>query len=95
MDLAIEEKLRAVTTSAGNPNAFTSKLKDGGVYVMHVLPTVEFAKIAEKAGVDAVVAEGVEALREEMRGEFKIVRAETAREFEETRSLIRLSYSVG
>jgi uncharacterized protein YceH (UPF0502 family) len=49
--------------------------------------------VEDVRGEVRMVAEGVEALREEMRGEFKIVRAETAREFEETRSLIRLSYS--
>jgi len=60
VNLVIEEGLKAVTTSAGNPHTFTARLKEAGVYVMHVLPTVQFAKIAEQAGVDAVIAEGVE-----------------------------------
>ncbi|MBU2548847.1 MAG: nitronate monooxygenase [Proteobacteria bacterium] len=60
VELVIREGLKAVTTSAGNPNAFTRRLKDAGIYVIHVLPTVEFARIAEKAGVDAIVAEGCE-----------------------------------
>lgn len=58
--LVMEEKITAVTTSAGNPEVFTRTLKQAGVYVMHVVPTVEYALLAERAGVDAVIAEGVE-----------------------------------
>ncbi|MBU2551979.1 MAG: nitronate monooxygenase [Proteobacteria bacterium] len=60
VEVVIEEKLRGVTTSAGNPNTYTARLKESGIYVMHVVPTVGFAMTAEKAGVDAVVAEGSE-----------------------------------
>lgn len=60
VSLVIEEKVSGVTTSAGNPNQYTGRLKEAGVFVMHVVPTVEYALLAEKAGVDAVIAEGVE-----------------------------------
>lgn len=58
--IAIKENIGAVTTSAGNPEVFTHELKQAGIYVMHVVPSVELARFAEKAGVDAVIAEGVE-----------------------------------
>ena len=58
--LVIEENIPAVTTSAGDPELFTHTLKKAGVCVMHVVPSVEYALFAEKAGVDAVIAEGVE-----------------------------------
>ena len=58
--IVIEKGITAVTTSAGNPQVFTHTLKQAGIYVMHVVPSVEFAMIAENAGVDAVIAEGVE-----------------------------------
>ncbi|GBE27960.1 nitronate monooxygenase [bacterium BMS3Bbin03] len=61
MEVALEEKVRIVFTSAGNPGRFTSFLKSHGVTVAHVVPSVKFAKKAEAAGVDTVVAEGTEA----------------------------------
>ncbi len=60
-DLLIEEKVPIVTTSAGNPAMLTSYLKENGVKVIHVVASVRHARGAEKAGVDAVAAEGYEA----------------------------------
>lgn len=57
----IEEKVPVVFTSAGNPATWTKYLKDHGVTVVHVVASVKFARKAEDAGVDAVVAEGFEA----------------------------------
>lgn len=60
IDAVIEERLPVVTTSAGGAGRYTARLKDGGIYVMHVVPTVGYAVQAETAGVDAVIAEGSE-----------------------------------
>ncbi|MFZ1615845.1 MAG: nitronate monooxygenase, partial [Flavobacteriales bacterium] len=57
----IEERIPIVFTSAGNPATWTRRLKDAGITVVHVTASVKFAKKAEDAGVDAVVAEGFEA----------------------------------
>jgi enoyl-[acyl-carrier protein] reductase II len=57
----IEEGVPIVFTSAGNPGTWTRKLKDAGIIVVHVTASVKFARKAEDAGVDAVVAEGFEA----------------------------------
>jgi enoyl-[acyl-carrier protein] reductase II len=56
-----EEKVRIVFTSAGNPANWTSRLKDLGIIVVHVVSSVRFALKSMEAGVDAVVAEGFEA----------------------------------
>jgi enoyl-[acyl-carrier protein] reductase II len=61
MDIIIREGVKIVFTSAGNPSAWTSTLKEHGITVAHVVSSVKFAKKAEQAGVDAVVAEGFEA----------------------------------
>jgi enoyl-[acyl-carrier protein] reductase II len=61
IEIIIEEKVPIVFTSAGNPKVWTSKLKDNGITVVHVISSSEFAKKAEAAGCDAVVAEGFEA----------------------------------
>ena len=61
MDIIIEEGVKIVFTSAGNPKTWTGKLKDNGVTVVHVVSSVKFALKAQDAGVDAVVAEGFEA----------------------------------
>ena len=61
MQIILEENVPIVFTSAGNPAAWTSKLKEAGRKVVHVVSSVKFAKKAEAAGVDAVVAEGFEA----------------------------------
>jgi len=52
--------VRIVITSAGSPDRYTSRLKENGIKVMHVVPNPRFAKKAEDAGVDAVIAEGIE-----------------------------------
>ncbi len=57
----IAEQVPIVVTSAGNPATWTAKLKDAGVTVVHVVASAKFARKAEQAGVDAVVAEGFEA----------------------------------
>lgn len=59
--ILVEEKIRIVFTSAGNPATWTSGLKEKGITVVHVVSSVKFARKAEQAGVDAVVAEGFEA----------------------------------
>ena len=61
IDLIIKYKVPIVFTSAGNPKTYTSLLKSHGITVVHVVSSVKFAKKAEEAGVDAVVAEGFEA----------------------------------
>lgn len=61
MDIIIEEGVKIVFTSAGNPKTYTSKLKENGITVVHVVSSVKFALKAQEAGVDAVVAEGFEA----------------------------------
>jgi enoyl-[acyl-carrier protein] reductase II len=61
VNVCIEESVKIVFTSAGNPALFTQKLKDAGVVVTHVVPSAKLARKAEDRGVDAVVAEGTEA----------------------------------
>lgn len=61
VDIIIEEDVKIVFTSAGNPKTYTSKLKSHGITVVHVVSSAKFAKKAEDAGVDAIVAEGFEA----------------------------------
>lgn len=61
MKILIDQKISIVFTSAGNPSIWTSKLKNAGCIVVHVVSSVKFAIKAENAGVDAIVAEGFEA----------------------------------
>ncbi|MGD1945293.1 MAG: NAD(P)H-dependent flavin oxidoreductase [Croceivirga sp.] len=61
MDIIIEEDVKIVFTSAGNPKTWTSILKEKNITVVHVVSSVKFALKAQEAGVDAVVAEGFEA----------------------------------
>lgn len=61
MDIIISEGVKIVFTSAGNPKTYTSKLKEHGITVVHVVSSVKFALKSQEAGVDAVVAEGFEA----------------------------------
>jgi len=61
MAIIEEEGVPIVFTSAGNPATWTAQLKDRGIKVAHVVSSVKFALKAEKAGADAVVAEGFEA----------------------------------
>lgn len=59
--IVIDEGIKIVFTSAGNPNIWTPILKQHGITVVHVVSSSTFAKKAENAGCDAVVAEGFEA----------------------------------
>ena len=61
MDIIVEEGVKIVFTSAGNPKTWTSFLKEKGITVVHVVSSSIFALKAQDAGVDAVVAEGFEA----------------------------------
>jgi enoyl-[acyl-carrier protein] reductase II len=61
MDIIVEEDVKIVFTSAGNPKTWTSFLKEKGITVIHVVSSVKFALKAEAAGVDAIVCEGFEA----------------------------------
>jgi enoyl-[acyl-carrier protein] reductase II len=61
MDIIIEEEVKIIFTSAGNPKTWTSFLKEKGITVVHVVSSVKFALKAEAAGADAVVCEGFEA----------------------------------
>ena len=61
IQIIIEEKVPIVFTSAGNPKTWTNILKEQGIKVVHVVSSSKFAKKAEDAGCDAVVAEGFEA----------------------------------
>ena len=61
MEIIIEEGVKIVFTSAGNPKTWTATLKNNGIRVVHVVSSVKFALKAELAGVDAVVCEGFEA----------------------------------
>lgn len=61
MQIIVEEGVKIVFTSAGNPKTWTKHLKDNGITVVHVVSSSKFAKKCEDAGVDAVVAEGFEA----------------------------------
>jgi len=61
IQIIIEEEVKIVFTSAGNPKTYTSFLKEKGITVVHVVSSLKFALKAEDAGVDAIVAEGFEA----------------------------------
>jgi enoyl-[acyl-carrier protein] reductase II len=61
MQIIVEEGVKIVFTSAGNPKTWTTFLKEKGITVVHVVSSSKFALKAQEAGVDAVVAEGFEA----------------------------------
>ena len=61
MNIIVDEGVKIVFTSAGNPNVWTSWLKERGITVVHVVSSVKFALKAQETGVDAIVAEGFEA----------------------------------
>ncbi|MGB6267591.1 MAG: nitronate monooxygenase [Olleya sp.] len=61
MNIIVEEGVKIVFTSAGNPKTWTKWLQEKGITVVHVVSSVKFALKAQDAGVDAVVAEGFEA----------------------------------
>jgi enoyl-[acyl-carrier protein] reductase II len=61
MQIIVEEDIKIVFTSAGNPKTWTAWLKERGIIVVHVVSSLKFALKAQEAGVDAIVAEGFEA----------------------------------
>jgi enoyl-[acyl-carrier protein] reductase II len=61
MNIIVDEEVKIVFTSAGNPKTWTSFLKEKGITVVHVVSSSVFALKSQDAGVDAVVAEGFEA----------------------------------
>jgi enoyl-[acyl-carrier protein] reductase II len=61
INVVIEEGVKIVFSSAGNPATWTSILKEKGITVVHVVANIKFALKAQQAGVDAIVAEGFEA----------------------------------
>lgn len=61
INILIDEKVKIVFTSAGNPAKWTGLLKEHGMTVVHVIANARFARKCEEAGVDAIVAEGFEA----------------------------------
>ncbi|EHJ56753.1 hypothetical protein HMPREF9318_02008 [Streptococcus urinalis FB127-CNA-2] len=61
VDLVIEEGVKVVTTGAGNPGKYMERFHEAGITVIPVVPSVALAKRMEKLGVDAVIAEGMEA----------------------------------
>lgn len=61
MNIVIEEGVKIVFTSAGNPKTWTDHLHTNGILVAHVIASTKFAAKCEEAGVDAIVAEGFEA----------------------------------
>jgi enoyl-[acyl-carrier protein] reductase II len=61
MQIILDEGVKIVFTAAGNPKTWTGILKEKGITVVHVVSSSKFARKAEEAGCDAVVAEGFEA----------------------------------
>ena len=61
IEIIVEENIKIVFTSAGNPSKWTQYLKSKGIVVVHVVSSVKFALKAVSAGVDAIVCEGFEA----------------------------------
>jgi len=61
INIVIEEGIKIVFTSAGNPKKYTSYLQENGIIVVHVIANTKFALKCVEAGVDAIVAEGFEA----------------------------------
>ncbi len=61
IQIIIEEEVKIVFTSAGNPATWTQPLKKHGITVVHVISNLKFAQKAQDSGVDAIVGEGFEA----------------------------------
>jgi enoyl-[acyl-carrier protein] reductase II len=61
VDAVIKARVKVVVTAAGNPALYTSRFKEAGIKVLHLVAAVRHAQSAEKRGVDAVIAEGYEA----------------------------------
>lgn len=60
MKVILDERVPVITTGAGNPGKYIKALKDAGIKIIPVIPTVTLAKRLEQEGVDAVIAEGTE-----------------------------------
>ncbi len=60
IQVILEEKIKVITTGAGNPGKHIPKLKEAGIKVIPVVSAVALAKRLEKTGVDAIIAEGME-----------------------------------
>jgi enoyl-[acyl-carrier protein] reductase II len=60
VDFVVDQGIRFVTTSAGSPTRYTAQLKDAGLTVFHVVPTLHAAQKAADAGVDGLIVEGGE-----------------------------------
>ena len=60
IDLIIKERIKVITTGAGNPSQYMERLKAAGVKVIPVVASVSLAKRMEKMGADAIIAEGTE-----------------------------------
>ena len=67
VDFVVEQGVRFVSTSAGDPRKYTAALKDAGLTVFHVVPTLRAAQKAVDAGVDGLIVEGGEVVPAEMR----------------------------
>ena len=61
VELVVRERVHAVTTGAGNPGKYMSALKNAGIKILTVVPSVALAKRMESIGADAVIGEGMEA----------------------------------
>jgi len=61
MDLIISERVPVITTGAGNPGKYMTRLKEAGIKVLPVVPSVALAKKMESLGADGVICEGTEA----------------------------------
>ena len=61
VDMVIEEGVHAVTTGAGNPSKYMAALKEAGIKVLPIAPSVAMAKRLESIGADAIIGEGMEA----------------------------------
>lgn len=61
IEILIEQRVPIVFTSGGSPALYTSRLKEAGIIVVHVVASAKFAQKAAAAGVDAIVCEGFEA----------------------------------
>ena len=59
-DIVVEQGIKYLTTGAGNPNKYMAKWKEAGIFVMPVVASVALARLMERAGADAIIAEGTE-----------------------------------
>ena len=61
IDVAVEEGIKTITTSAGNPKNHIDRIKGAGLKVLHKVANIDMAKKAEDVGVDGIIATGIEA----------------------------------